>query len=494
MRLYDILLAKKLNGGGGGGSAVLINKNISSNGTYNASTDNADGYKKVVVSVPNSYVAGDEGKVVSNGALVSQSSATYDQNGTYDTTLKNSVTVNVPTEQDLSNLKPVVFVDYDGTVVEQYTVDEFLALNSLPSNPVHSGLTAQGWNWTLANAKAFVQEYGCVCIGQNYITSDGLTKLYLSFDEYTVKYDYYVVLQINSGTVTIDWGDGSETVTTSGTGSKRNGHTYSQAGNYVITIKSNNAEFYLGLNGSGPGLAFNDVYPTSAISADALKKLEIGEGVTCLARQCFSKCNELQTISIPTTVIQFGNGTNGDVFTNTYRLKCVVVPKNTVICGNTSNTTPNFNLNMLFISLPDTSIKSAVIYGATAGENGCRLLLFSAKTDENMGYGVFGASDMRYFAYGGAYTSISTSFCRSNHLVEKIVIPSTVTEIKDYAMTDTYANLYMKPTAPPTLVNSRAINAIQKIYIPYSADHSILSAYQTATNWSTYASKMEEYQ
>ena len=38
-------------GGGGGTPAVLINKNVSANGTYNASSDNADGYKKVVVAV-----------------------------------------------------------------------------------------------------------------------------------------------------------------------------------------------------------------------------------------------------------------------------------------------------------------------------------------------------------------------------------------------------------------------------------------------------------
>ena len=96
MDFYDLLLAEKLNGGGGGGSAVLVNKDISINGTYNASSDNADGYKKVVVNVPNTYSAGDEGKVVSSGALVSQSSTTYTSNNTYDTTLINSVTVNVP--------------------------------------------------------------------------------------------------------------------------------------------------------------------------------------------------------------------------------------------------------------------------------------------------------------------------------------------------------------------------------------------------------------
>ena len=82
-------------GGGGGGSATLITKSIAANGTYSASNDSADGYSSVTVNVPNSYAAGDEGKVVHNGALTSQTSATYTTNNTYDTTLINSVTVNV---------------------------------------------------------------------------------------------------------------------------------------------------------------------------------------------------------------------------------------------------------------------------------------------------------------------------------------------------------------------------------------------------------------
>lgn len=94
MDILSYILGKKA--GGGGGEAVLVNKDISANGTYNASADSADGYKKVVVDVPNSYAAGDEGKVVDNGALVSQTSATYTSNDTYDTTKVNSVTVDVP--------------------------------------------------------------------------------------------------------------------------------------------------------------------------------------------------------------------------------------------------------------------------------------------------------------------------------------------------------------------------------------------------------------
>lgn len=80
---------------GGASAPNLGSKTITTNGTYTAATDNLDGYDEVIANVPNTYAAADEGKVVSNGALVSQGSATYTSNNTYDTTLINSVTVNV---------------------------------------------------------------------------------------------------------------------------------------------------------------------------------------------------------------------------------------------------------------------------------------------------------------------------------------------------------------------------------------------------------------
>jgi hypothetical protein len=63
------------------------------NGTLDTTTNN-----EVVVDVPNTYTAGDEGKVVSGGALVAQTAypTTITENGTYNTTENNSVTVNVP--------------------------------------------------------------------------------------------------------------------------------------------------------------------------------------------------------------------------------------------------------------------------------------------------------------------------------------------------------------------------------------------------------------
>lgn len=49
-----------------------------------------------IVNVSNSYDSGDEGKVVSGGALVAQTSRSVTENGTYDTTLNNETFVNVP--------------------------------------------------------------------------------------------------------------------------------------------------------------------------------------------------------------------------------------------------------------------------------------------------------------------------------------------------------------------------------------------------------------
>lgn len=77
-----------------GGGVEVESLSVTANSTYTAPEGKA--YSPVTVNVPNSYAAGDEGKVVSNGALVAQTSNSVTENGTVDTTLINSLTVNVP--------------------------------------------------------------------------------------------------------------------------------------------------------------------------------------------------------------------------------------------------------------------------------------------------------------------------------------------------------------------------------------------------------------
>lgn len=54
--IKTIALAKIVGGGGGGEAPVLVSKTVTENGIYAASTDNADGYSSVTVTLP----SGDE--------------------------------------------------------------------------------------------------------------------------------------------------------------------------------------------------------------------------------------------------------------------------------------------------------------------------------------------------------------------------------------------------------------------------------------------------
>lgn len=96
--------------GGGGGDVTLETLNVNSNGTTNAPSGTA--YNKVVANVPNTYAAGDEGKVVSSGQLVAQTAhAQVTQNGVVDTTTNNSVEVAVPQPSGSVNINDNGTVD-----------------------------------------------------------------------------------------------------------------------------------------------------------------------------------------------------------------------------------------------------------------------------------------------------------------------------------------------------------------------------------------------
>ena len=81
--------------------------------------------------------------------------------------------------------------------------------------------------------------------------------------------------------------------------------------------------------------------------------------------------------------------------------------------------------------------------------------------------------------------------------ITNIVIPSAVKEIgrNCFAGCTSLAEVHVLATTVPTLGSAYVFNnnaSGRIIYVPYSADHSILQAYQTAQNWSNYASAIQE--
>ena len=117
--------------GGGGGGVEVESLSVTQNKTYTAPEGKA--YSPVVVNVPNSYAAGDEGKVVSNGALVAQTSDSVTENGTVDTTLINSLTVNVAASGGAEDeiIARTISGTYTNGTITQIGVNAFNSCSSL---------------------------------------------------------------------------------------------------------------------------------------------------------------------------------------------------------------------------------------------------------------------------------------------------------------------------------------------------------------------------
>ena len=298
--------------------STLIEKSITENGVYNAVEDEADGYSSVNVDVSNTYTAQDEGKVVSDGTLVAQTAMSEEvtENGTINTTLYNSVTVNV-SGGGISG-SDVIFYDYDGTLLYSYSAEDFLALTEMPTNyTYHEGFTAQGWNWSLANAKAYVSTFGKLNVGQMCVTSDGKTRFYLDiYDaEYMEWYLYASADDISTGaTIRVDWGDGSEPVeyTSNQWGRFSAGYEYSSIGKYVVTLEVVSGQIKLGGDSSDYLCTCIEVganvTEVGALSFHSLHSINIPSGADVMSSYAFQE-NQLSCLVLSNSVTTLSDNT-----------------------------------------------------------------------------------------------------------------------------------------------------------------------------------------
>ena len=245
------------------------------------------------------------------GSSVTVEALSVTQNGTYTAptgTAYSPVTVNVSGGGTPAVPTGAVrFLDYDGTVVAAYSASEFASLTALPSQPIHSGLTGQGWTWKLADAKTYVQNNGKLDIGGYYVTDDGKTRLYIEIPQDTPsnRMTFYVRCRptVAAG-VTIDWGDGT-TTTTDSTSSKNYEHTYEATGEYLITLTVSSGT--LRLVGSSSQSIFGSTSVTH--NRTRIKKVELGSNLNAtsgIGSNAFYYCYSLQSVTIPSGVTSIG--------------------------------------------------------------------------------------------------------------------------------------------------------------------------------------------
>lgn len=406
----------------------------------------------------------------------------------------------------------VIFIDFDGKVLYRYTAVEFLALASMPANPSHDGLTAQGWNWDLQDAKTYVTECGNLIVGQMYVTDDGKTRYYITLDDPA---HLSPTFRTKNGAI-IDWGDGTtETSTTS-----LISHTYVNTGDYVISIQMPVA------GSSIPSLS--DDVANKRDYFGIVRHLRMGTAADNGLSTYFAQyLHNLEDVTIPSSITTFNTG---GTFYGCSELKAVVLPKNLTTCGNMTflgcasirvvsiNKTATFgnnpfqfcvslevlNLPPSLTAIPSNSIfhqgnlkKVTIPAGPTA------LTSSGFQEDISLSYVKLPSTltSLTMYSFNNCYRLTSIEIPASVTMIDQrafqaanikeITIPASVTSIGNYAFYQAPWLYYVHvlATTPPTAGTGIFLYApVQKIYVPAGT----LSAYQSASGWSTYASLMEE--
>ena len=422
----------------------------------------------------------------------------------------------------------IIFYDYDGTIVTSWTLEELATKTALPDYSSHEGLICQGWNWSIADLKTTNRKMN---VGAMYITDDGKTRIYIRLEEGRTSPMLGVC---PNGTVTVDWGDGTTPDMLTGTSTTTvkwtPNHAYAAPGEYVIKLT---VDGMMGFYGTSASNQYSAILRYSSSSdnrnyvyRNSVQRIEIGNGVTSIGLAAFNTCYSLTSITIPdgvTSIEQYA-------FNNCYSLTSITIPNSvtsieqyafnncyalvsiTIPDSVTSIEQYAFNTcySLTSITIPDdvTSIKQYVF-------NTCPSL--ASITIPNS------VTSIEQYAFNNCYslasitipdsvTSIALMAFNSCVSLASITIPNSVTSIERYAFSscrsltsitipDSVTSIelavfnacysvafydFSNHTSVPTLLNTNAFNGIPadcQIRVPAS----LVNAWKTATNWSTYA-------
>ena len=432
-------------------------------------------------------------------------------------------------QKTTETLKPTIhgvnYYDYNGDLLYVYTPQEFLALSAHPNHPTHTGLTADGWNWTLSDAQTFIRNTcDCLNIGAHYVTTSGKTEIYFTLDAKPGECYYFGIYYRAKRTTTtysilIDWGDGTTTERTSGINTSftnvSNWHTFSNTGGTVcIKITATNIIYTVGTNASYTSV-FGYAYTQNRFKIVTLQKIFFGENTEITGATMSYWGHRLSEISCPK--VDYSNrdvGILGNQFLQNWCLKGIVFPEGVTTFGASALSNA---CNAKCICLPKTAGTTCGNY--TFDNSDCDSIIIAATCTSLGTYTFSGSRHLRRVFINGTLTSIPNYTFNACSALEEVTIPDTVStlgtsafyeclSLKHLEFSDAITSIgqncfnycsslktiIFNSTTPPTAGATPFGNctSLEKIYVPYSADHSILEAYQTATNWTTYASKIYE--
>ena len=220
-------------------------------------------------------------------------------------------------------------IDWEGTVLKEYSAEQVASLTTLPTpsslraDVDRDLLTFQGYNWALADIKAWAtaHEGECLQVGAIYTTTDGEDHNY--------------------------WNN--PRLTTAATISKHKRGT--------TIIKDSAFNSYYSLTSISLPEGVTTIRNSAFIRCYSLTSISIPEGVTSIEDNAFSGCVSLASISLPKGVTSIG----GSAFNYCYSLTNLSLPEGVTTIGNSA-----FNncYSLASISIPEgvTSIGDSAFY------------------------------------------------------------------------------------------------------------------------------------
>ena len=429
-----------------------------------------------------------------------------------------------PTDDNAS----VIFVDYDGTLLETWTKDEVAGKTALPTPPAHEGLVFEEWNWSLADIQGDTTGQ-VITVAPYYHTSSGFVEIDIELNEGTSKTAYLFTDSMVGRT--IDWGDG----TTSNT---EKAHTYENYGSYTVKVPAQSGALSRVLFDSAMvqyygkpvkaircnqdvtdlnyfksmGLAIDVVlnkafavgsYKTNiccgklfhkiddsiaiynygieyisikkdytstlfsvSINQDnEIKSIYIPSNVTSIGNSAFSGCYSLQSITIPNSVTSIGSGT----FQLCQSLQSINIPDSVESIGRRAF----YNCQ----SLQSITIPNSVTSISENAFSGCQSLqsITIPNSVTSIGRSAF------YNCYNIRYAKINTT----------AIIDSSTYE---FCTSSEYINTtydFSEVTAIPILSSTSSLNSssyITAIIVP----DALYDDWIVATNWPSFASKIKK--
>lgn len=372
------------------------------------------------------------------------------------------------------------FYDYDGTIVAAWTLEELAAATELPTNPTHAGLTAQGWNWTLADLQA---ENRPMEVGQMYITNDGKTRLYIRIEaEGRMTLPLYISQTVENG-VTIDWGDGA-TETLAGTGYVNTTHTYASIGEYTITLNPTDDCILDFGTGTSTNKLFGSHGNETLVLRMMCKKIEIGKNVPSIGAYAFTHTTGLQNVTIPRDVTSILTW----AFAYCERLVHITIPSGVTTV--TSYCVSYCTRSPISVSIPNSvvNIEKYAFYQSLALVRAT--IPNSVESISSNAFAYCGYLGSINFPEG--ITTIPSTVLAGCYCLVNLTIPDSVTKIEGQAFANCscMAEYHFKPTTPPTYVatmfNNMPADCI--IYVPKGC----LDAYKSS--WYMLGSQLDQMQ